>query len=132
MPVVNIFTNAILYHNCKKPLFQKISIIISDILNKPQKDVMVIMNRSEILFDNSDRASAYLEITCLSGLSIENNYKICENLKNCLFDYLRVDSERIYINFREANPECGWRFIDNIARCPASNMSIKIDQDKME
>jgi phenylpyruvate tautomerase PptA (4-oxalocrotonate tautomerase family) len=126
VPIVDISINYAISKDSKHVLQDKICTLISDVLNKKKTDIMVVLRQSEIFMNNSNAPAAFVQVLCLSGLNLENNEKVCNQIYSVLNSINKIESERIYINFKDINAEDGWKFVNNKALCPASKMSTPV------
>jgi len=109
MPYLTIQTNESLDKPTQDALLEKVSKLVSELLNKPETYVMVAISDSRpMLFSGSDEACAYLELKSI-GLP-ENS---CQDFSNALCslinDEISIEKSRIYIEFSNAERHLwGW------------------------
>jgi phenylpyruvate tautomerase PptA (4-oxalocrotonate tautomerase family) len=121
MPVVQISLNVALAEQEKHDLLLSIARLVSEIMEKPIRDVMVSLTTADFVMEDSFDPAAFVDLRCLSGLQVEGVTKrLCEGLLDALRRLVPMDSSRVYIHFSEASPEYAWRFLDGVAVCPKS------------
>jgi phenylpyruvate tautomerase PptA (4-oxalocrotonate tautomerase family) len=123
MPIVNFLTNLSLKDNYKNEISKELVKFISEKMDKPDKDIMIIFSDSSIYMGGTNKNSVFIDFKCISGL----NEVICTNLSKKFLESLRkyfdIDSNRVYINYSETSKEYAWRFINDKPLCP--NMKLK-------
>lgn len=103
MPTLIIKTNAELPRDDRAPLLKAASAMVADMLGKPERYVMVLLEPiAEMCFGGDMAPSAYLELKSL-GLPEQRTPDFSNILCRFIETQLKVPSERIYIEF--AAPE---------------------------
>lgn len=97
MPLINITTSKIIQD--KKKLLKGSSKLLSELTNKPEKFVMVILNdSSSMYFSEKETASCFVEIKSIGSLEPQI---FAESISEYLSIELEIPIERIYINFQD-------------------------------
>lgn len=109
MPYLKISTNISLDKESKISLATKGSVLLSQILNKPESYIMVeVKSNSTILFAGKTDAAAYLELKSI-GLPESGTKALSAQLCDYISTQLEVPSDRIYIEFSSAAKHLwGW------------------------
>ena len=101
MPLITIKSSQPIITN-KADIASKITALLSRLLNKPSKYIMVIVEEdADIYFDNSEEACCLVDLKSIGGLSSEVNKSISKEICNFIENVLSVNSNRIYINFED-------------------------------
>jgi phenylpyruvate tautomerase PptA (4-oxalocrotonate tautomerase family) len=109
MPVLKIQTNVEIPEEAKKRLLHDASTQVAAILGKPERYVMVILEPNpHMLFSADNSPLAYLELKSI-GLPSEQTGSISEGLSALINQHLSVPSDRVYIEFANAERHMwGW------------------------
>ncbi|MBF0220239.1 MAG: hypothetical protein HQL49_12045 [Gammaproteobacteria bacterium] len=109
MPYITVNTNQSLNEASRKSLCQQLSAAVAQLLNKPERYVMVsLMVQQQMLFAGSDDPCAYVELKSI-GLPVSRCQNISAALCDLLSSQLTVNSDRIYIEFSDAAANLwGW------------------------
>jgi len=109
VPYLSIQTNQRLSSEQSRELLQKASSVVSQLLGKPERYVMVaIQDASHMIFAGTSKPVAFLQLKSL-GLPENSTADFSRSLCNFVSKELGVAPERIYIEF--AGPEghmWGW------------------------
>ncbi|MDT8387433.1 MAG: phenylpyruvate tautomerase MIF-related protein [Thiogranum sp.] len=107
MPMLKIQTNQPLAAQQRQALVSKASQAVADLLGKPERYVMVSLERNpDMLFGGNDEPLAYLELKSI-GLPENQTPQLSGALARLLHDELGLAADRIYIEFVAA-PRAMW------------------------
>ena len=99
MPLLNISTNKKIKN--EKGLLKKSSDLISSLLNKPEKFVMVKLSDSlPMYFSGTDEPCCFIEIKSIGSLVPS---KITKSIFEFFSSELEIPVERIYIYFQDVD-----------------------------
>ena len=102
MPLLKIQTNTDIESGHRKPLMERASECLANLLGKPESYVMIALEPGvPMLFGGSDRPLAYLELKSI-GLPGERTREISAALCQLVSEELGIDRQRIYIEFSNA------------------------------
>lgn len=109
MPLLKIQTNIDIPQETRTPLLKITSERVANILNKPERYVMVALDSNpDMLFDGSNEPLAYLELKSI-GLPQGETKSISQALCQLITEQLDIESDRIYIEFADAQRHMwGW------------------------
>lgn len=109
MPYLSIETNKKLEDDKKYKILHEGTDLVSSILNKPKKWVMIsIKDNISMYYNNIDEDTAFIELKSIN-LEKEKCKIYLEKLSNFIENNLNINSERIYIHFCDLNPKMfGW------------------------
>ena len=109
MPYLTIETNKKIKENQKNKILYEATDLISNILNKPKKWVMIsIKDNISMCFGNTGEDTAYIELKSIK-LDKEKCKFFLERLSNFIEENLNIKPERIYIHFIDLDPKMfGW------------------------
>jgi hypothetical protein len=124
MPILQLYHNTAISENASRMLTISFPEIVSSVMKKPIKDVMVIICKSDIVFGEIDEPAAFIDFRCINGLSNDIAESLCNKFAILLRDAAFIQPSRIYINFNVVCEEYAWRFVNGFAVCPKSNVKI--------
>ncbi len=109
MPYLSIETNKKIKDNMKYKIFHEGTNLISSILNKPKKWIMIsIKDNVSMYYNNLDGDTAFIELQSIN-LDQEKCKIYLDKLSNFIEDNLNINPERIYFHFCDLNPKMfGW------------------------
>lgn len=109
MPLCTITTNQPLSSDQQQTVAKKLSQLVSTMLSKPENYVMVeIRGNASLLFAGSNEPCIYVELKSI-GLPEQQTSSLSQQLAASLQQQLQVASERIYIEFSNAQRHMwGW------------------------
>ena len=109
MPYLKIQTNIQLHKEYQVKFLTKLSKTLEEILQKPEKYIMTILEQDiPLFFAGSDEPAVFAELKSI-GLNISTTEKLTRNLCDFLHNELGVKEERIYIEFSKISGEMwGW------------------------
>lgn len=109
MPLLKIRTNIDIPATNRIPLLKLASENVAGILNKPERYVMVMLESNpDMLFAGSGDPLAYLELKSI-GLPQGETKTLSQALCQLITEQLGIDSDRIYIEFADAQRHMwGW------------------------
>ena len=99
MPTLNIKSNAMIAPSDRRRLLADASALVADMLGKPERYVMVILESiPDMCFGGDMTPLAYLELKSL-GLPEDRCKEFSAALCGFVEDHLKVSRERVYIEF---------------------------------
>ena len=99
MPVLKIQTNMAVANTDRESLLKAASSYVSDILGKPERYVMIILeDDTPMSFAASTDPACYLELKSI-GLPEENTPELSASLCELVNQQLGVHKERVFIEF---------------------------------
>lgn len=99
MPLLSINTNQQIDKNGTHDFAAKASSLAADLLGKPERYVMVVLNTDlPMAFAGTTDACAYVEMKSL-GLPEEQTTNLSKGLCNLISNELGIAPDRIYIEF---------------------------------
>jgi phenylpyruvate tautomerase PptA (4-oxalocrotonate tautomerase family) len=109
MPLLKIQTNVEIPEEAKIGLLHEASAKVASILGKPERYVMVLLESNpHMLFAADNSPLAYLELKSI-GLPGDRTGAISEGLSNLINQRLAIPSDRVYIEFANAERHMwGW------------------------
>ena len=109
MPYFSIETNRKIEESQKKKILCEATNLISNLLNKPKKWIMIsFKDNLSMYYNDSDEDIAYIELKSIN-LDIEKCEKYVDKISHFIEENIKVDPERIYIHFQNLNPKLfGW------------------------
>jgi phenylpyruvate tautomerase len=109
MPLLKIQTNISVPQEQRPPLLRKASHRVAQLLGKAETYVMVTLEADAAMtFGGNDHPLAYLELKSI-GLPLGRTKEISAALCALLDETLAIPANRIYIEFRDAEPRAwGW------------------------
>lgn len=109
MPAIHIKTSAPLAGSTSIELLQKVSIVATEVIGKPEQYVMVSVQSAEMMMSGQNGAAAWVEVRSIGVLREEVNKRMTQKLCGLLKLELGIDPERVYINYIDIKPEnWGW------------------------
>jgi phenylpyruvate tautomerase PptA (4-oxalocrotonate tautomerase family) len=109
MPLLKIQTNVEIPEEAKISLLHDASAKVATILGKPERYVMVLLEANpHMLFAGDNSPLAFLELKSI-GLPTDQTSAISDALSNLINQHLSIPSDRIYIEFTNAERHMwGW------------------------
>ncbi|MEN8166099.1 MAG: phenylpyruvate tautomerase MIF-related protein [Pseudomonadota bacterium] len=109
MPVLKIQTNVEISSGARTDLLKKASTRVAQILGKPERYVMVMIEPNpHMLFAGEGSSLAYLELKSI-GLPGDRTSELSDALSSLINDQLAIPQDRIYIEFANAERHMwGW------------------------
>lgn len=109
MPLLSVTTNHQPDSARAGDLLKLLSEAVADMLGKPERYVMVMLNRNpHMLFAAEDTPLAYLELKSI-GLPAERSQEFSKRLCDLVSRQLQIPADRIYIEFSDAQRHLwGW------------------------
>ena len=102
MPLLRIETNLSPTAERKSALLSSATHLIADLLNKPPKVVMVVLEPDRAMaLAGSDEPAALFTVKSI-GLPAERTGELSEALCGLLSERLEIPAERVYIEFADA------------------------------
>lgn len=108
MPYFKVTTNNS-YSGNKESFLKATTTFVSELLNKPEKYVMVeLSDKSHILFGSNNQPLAYVELKSI-GLPTEKTKAFSADICAFITEHFNVDKSRIYIEFSDVERnKWGW------------------------
>ncbi|KAI7733312.1 hypothetical protein M8C21_010687 [Ambrosia artemisiifolia] len=98
MPCVQISTNVCLDGLDTDSIFSDVTTVVSQIIGRPQKFVMVILKGSvAISFERNKEPAAFAEIISMGGITSEVKKKLIYELGTILLEKLSVPRTRFFV-----------------------------------
>ncbi|MGD8907912.1 MAG: phenylpyruvate tautomerase MIF-related protein [Chromatiales bacterium] len=109
MPLLTISSNRLTDETQAQALIKQASATLADMLGKPERYVMVILNHNaQMLFAGDDSPLAYLELKSI-GLPADRIPEFSRTLCDLISNQLEIPCDRIYIEFSDAQRHMwGW------------------------
>ena len=99
MPTLIIKTNANIAPNAAEPILKRASARVSELLDKPERYVMVILDQTPAMCFGGDTGPlAFLELKSL-GLPEDRTRELSAALCALLQEALSISPDRVYIEF---------------------------------
>lgn len=107
MPLLKVQTNV--KHEDKQMFMKEATALLSDMLNKPEKFIMIHLNTSEnMMFSGSTSGLVYAELKSI-GLPREKTPDFSARLSEFFNEKLSVPADRVYIEFTDVPRDMfGW------------------------
>ena len=126
MPIVQISMNAALVEQERQALLFSVARLVSDVMVKPIRDVMVSLAEADFVMGGNVEPAAFIDFRCLSGLQVDGVMeRLCGDMLGILQRYVPIDPSRVYVNFFQVSPEYAWRFRDGVPVCPKSAVGVR-------
>lgn len=95
MPMLNLMcTEAV-----SPELLKELSSAVAEVIRKPEKYVMIVASKGNVLMSGEEGPAAYLEVKSIGGLNREVNNALSVRVKDLLCERVGVAGERVYITF---------------------------------
>jgi phenylpyruvate tautomerase PptA (4-oxalocrotonate tautomerase family) len=109
MPLLKIQTNSMELQGRETVLLRQASATVAELLGKPERYVMVILeHRPHMLFAGDSAPLAYLELKSI-GLPADRTKEYSAHLCRLVRETLEIPEDRVYIAFSDApRPMWGW------------------------
>jgi phenylpyruvate tautomerase len=99
MPTLIIKTNVEVPPKRRKPIMEAVSSKLAELLGKPERYVMIILeNNPDMLFGADDAPLAFLELKSL-GLPEQSTPELSAALCGLMEQHFGVPPDRVYIDF---------------------------------
>ncbi|MEX1014079.1 MAG: phenylpyruvate tautomerase MIF-related protein [Candidatus Paceibacterota bacterium] len=106
MPILKIQTNQEIKH--QENVLKETSLMLAELLQKPEKYIMILLEKSEMLFAGENSLCLYAELKSI-GLPTEKTNEFSEVLCSFFEKHFGVSSDRIYIEFTNSEKHMlGW------------------------
>lgn len=107
MPYLKLETNTTMGHDQRIALAKDLSKLVSEVLNKPEKFIMIsIQPGYDMVFNQSDAPLVFIELKSI-GLPPRRDVsaKVCQFIE----DTLNIPKDRVYIEFADSPADMfGW------------------------
>lgn len=109
MPYLKLTTNISITPTQTPELLNQFSQLLAQETGKPERYVMVEINADKpMLFAGNNKPLAYIECKSI-GLEVAQTKKLAASICQLLQTTLRIDSERVYIEFSDCKADYwGW------------------------
>ena len=105
MPMINLKCS----REIPQDLLKEISSIVAESIGKPEKYVMAVAARADLVMSGTFGDAAYAEVKSIGGLGREVNQEITGKLCALLGEHLEIPADRIYVTFQSmAADHWGW------------------------
>lgn len=82
---------------------------VSETIGKPEKYVMVVAERADVMMSGEKGDAAYAEVKSIGGLDRAVNEKLTIRICELLNGYLGIATDRIYVTFQSVSADhWGW------------------------
>jgi len=82
---------------------------VGEVMEKPERFVMVLCEREQMAFGDATDPCAYLELRSIGGLDDEVNAALSKRLCSMMREVAEVPEDRVFINFVDmARANWGW------------------------
>jgi len=107
MPVLKVETNV--QYDDKQAFMKEATALLSDMLNKPEKFIMIHLNTAEeMMFGGNTTGLVYAELKSI-GLPRVKTHDFSARLSDFFSKTLSVPADRVYIEFSDAPRDMfGW------------------------
>lgn len=106
MPILKIHTGAAIEN--PDAFMHDATNLLSELLQKPEKYIMIILGQPEMMFAGETSPSAWCELKSI-GLPEHRTPKLSDALCTFLEDRLKIPKDRIYIEFTNTERHLlGW------------------------
>lgn len=130
MPVIQIRCNIPLEEDAKQRILRGVVKLVSDEMQKPGCDVMVLFSTMDmILMGDSFDPAVFIDFRFVTDISLNSAAILCEEFYRIFKVETAIDASRVYVNFLKVDQAHAWRFIKGSAVCP---ISAKIKKDSGE
>lgn len=86
-----------------------LSLLVAEILGKPEEYVMVTISPAAILMSGRPGDAAFVDVRSIGGLSVDKNRQLSQKICGLLNRSLSVPPKRIYLNFTDVEAaNWGW------------------------
>ena len=90
-------------------LLGELSAIVAETIGKPEKYVMVQVEKAAVLMSGEAGAAACIEIKSIGGLNRVVNHELTMKLCILLEDHLGIPPDRVYVTFQSVERDhWGW------------------------
>lgn len=105
MPMINLKCS----QQIPPDLLSEISAMVALAIGKPEKYVMVVSSKADMVMSGTAGDAAYAEVKSLGGLDGTVNHEITMKLCILLNDHLGIPGDRIYVTFESLERDhWGW------------------------
>jgi phenylpyruvate tautomerase PptA (4-oxalocrotonate tautomerase family) len=93
----------------KNIILSQLSSMVAECFNKPETDVMIIIDEKPIMMSGKTDPAAFACLKSIGGINSLNNRTFSTKLCAFLKDQLNIEQDKIYINFVDVDAEnWGW------------------------
>jgi phenylpyruvate tautomerase len=93
----------------RQKLLQEGTRAVVEVMGKPERFVMVLVEREDMAFGGSTEPCAFIELRSLGGLDSETNAALSLRLCEMMSDVAEVPMDRVFVNFVDmARDDWGW------------------------
>jgi len=105
MPMINLKCS----QEIPSELLSEISAMVALTIGKPEKYVMVVSSKADLVMSGVADDAVYAEVKSLGGLDRVVNHAITMKLCILLNDHLGIPGERVYVTFQSLERDhWGW------------------------
>ena len=109
MPLLALHTSVPLSEQQRQDLLAPLSQIVVESIGKPERYVMITIDKAAIRIAGAEGPAAHAEIRGIGGLNGSVNRKLSERLCTLLQERLGIPPDRVYLNFTNVSAEnWGW------------------------
>lgn len=126
MPIIQMSTNIDLTRQDKRSLLLAIAHLVSEVMERPIRDVMVSHTLAEFVMDDSFEPVAFIDFRCLPGVGMDGMMAcLSDGMIRILRQYVPINPDRVFLHFLEADPDYAWRFRDGVAACSPCSVTVR-------
>lgn len=105
MPLLNLKCTK----DIPQELLKKLSLTVAEAIGKPEKYVMIVAEKTDLLMSGSEGDAACAEVKSIGGLNGGVNQELAAKVCSLLKDQLGIPADRTYIIFESiAADHWGW------------------------
>ncbi len=105
MPMINLKCS----QEIPADLLGELSAAVAETIGKPEKYVMVVASRADMMMSGSPGNAVYAEVKSLGGLDRIVNHEMTMKICVLLNDHLDIPADRIYVTFESLERDhWGW------------------------
>ena len=109
MPLIKLNTSVNISDSQQRDCAASLSTIISESIGKPERYVMVTIDKTPIMMSGEYGNAAFADIRSIGGLNADVKTQISRRVCALLHDTLQIPPDRVYINFADiAADNWGW------------------------
>ena len=107
MPMINLKTPLDVPENKRDSLLNALSKAVSEVTGKPERYIMVILEKADFMLGGERELAAFLDIRGIGGISPEINANLSKKICEILEERIAVAQDKVYLNFTDV-PASNW------------------------
>lgn len=105
MPMINLHSST----EIPTDLLGDISTAVAETIGKPEKYVMVVSGKADVMMSGTEGDAVYAEVKSIGGLGGIVNHELTMKICVLLNDHLGIPADRIYVTFQSFDRDYwGW------------------------